>query len=337
MKLAGLSAWLFWAILLSDALAQAQTGRGFGASSGFMSGSSAGSTSRQTQNPSRSPSITSNVPSRGMPSPGNQARFAVPPALPAQTRSFQGFGVSSRFENKFGAFGARHFDWRRIDFRRHPHFWRDWRFVVIEVPGFIGTTFTSPYVAVNPYFTGYGWGEQWATEQAPGAERTRGPGWLAPFDPTPHEIVDRMLTVAAVTNVDVVYDLGAGDGRVLIAAAKKRGARGVGFEVDPGLVKLARENVRREKLDDLVEIRQQDFMSADLSAATVVTLYLSYDGNLAVRPKLMRELKRGARVVSYTFDMAEWQPKIAESYRNAVGERHMLYMWQISDPLVFSN
>jgi SAM-dependent methyltransferase len=335
MKLAGLSVWLFLAVLLSAAPAQAQATRGgFGASGGFTSGSAAGSTARQSQNPSRSSTITSNVPSRALPSPVNQTRFVRPPILPPQARSFQGFGVSSRFENKFG---AGHFDRRRIDFRRHPRFWRDWRFVVIEVPGFIGTTITAPYFPFAPSFAGYGWSEQRLMEQAPGAAPTRGPGWLAPFDPTPHEIVDRMLALAAVTNVDVVYDLGAGDGRVLIAAAKKHGARGVGFEVDPGLVKLARENVHREKLEDLVEIRQQDFMSADLSAATVVTLYLSYDGNLAVRPKLMRELKPGARVVSYTFDMAEWQPKIAESCRNAAGERHMLYMWQMSDPLRFSN
>ena len=91
----------------------------------------------------------------------------------------------------------------------------------------------------------------------------------------------------------------------------------MGFEIDPGLVKLARENVRKQGVEHLVEIRQQDFLTADLSSPSVVTLYLSYDGNLTVRPRLMSQLKTGARVVSYTFDMAEWQPKVAENYRDA--------------------
>jgi precorrin-6B methylase 2 len=171
----------------------------------------------------------------------------------------------------------------------------------------------------------------------PDGPTVRAPDRLAPFDPTPQDIVGRMLSLAAVTARDLVYDLGAGDGRVVIAAAKNYRAKAIGFEVDPGLVKLARENVRREGVDHLVEIRQQDLRTVDLSPATVVTLYLSYDANLALRPKLLRELKPGARVVSYTFDLAEWQPKVVESVRDAAGEKHMLYMWQISDPPVFSN
>ena len=91
-----------------------------------------------------------------------------------------------------------------------------------------------------------------------------------------------MLAIAAVKKGDVVYDLGSGDGRVVIAAAKKYGVKAVGFEIDPGLVKLAQENVRQQGVEKLVEIRQQDFMTADLSKATVVTLYLSYDGNAAL-------------------------------------------------------
>ncbi len=87
----------------------------------------------------------------------------------------------------------------------------------------------------------------------------------------------------------------------------------------------------------LVEIRQQDFLTADLSSATVVTLYLSYDGNLALRPQLMRQLKPGTRIVPYTFDMGDWQPKIVEAYRDAAGESHTLYLWEIGAPLVFSD
>lgn len=184
------------------------------------------------------------------------------------------------------------------------------------------------------------------TEVAPGVVRAerryreestaelsgRGSDRLAPFDPTPHEVVERMLALAGARKSDVVYDLGAGDGRVLITAAKKYGARGVGFEIDAGLVKLARENARRAGVEKLVEIRQQNFLGADLSPASLVTLYLSYDGNLAVRESLMRQLKPGARVVSYTFDMGDWPPKIAETYRDAAGNAHALFFWEIAEP-----
>lgn len=157
------------------------------------------------------------------------------------------------------------------------------------------------------------------------------PESVAPFDPTPQEIVERMLALAGVKKGDVVYDLGAGDGRILIAAAKK-GVRAVGFETDPGLVKLARENVRSAGVEKLVEIREQDFLAADLSGASVVTLYLSYDGNLAVRDRLQSQLRPGARVVSYTFDMGDWPAKIAESYRDKTGNAHALYLWEITTP-----
>ena len=213
---------------------------------------------------------------------------------------------------------------------RHRHFFIPSSTVFIEVPRFAGSTVT------GPFFSTYGWTEQRLVEVPTGDPRVRASGQWAPFDPTPHEVVERMLAVAAVKQSDVIYDLGSGDGRVLIAAAKKYGAKAVGFEIDPGLVKLARENVRREDVEKLVEIRHQDFMTADLSPATVVTLYLSYDGNLAVRPKLTRELKPGARVVSYAFDMGDWQPKVVESYRDAAGDTHLLYLWQISDPQSYS-
>jgi SAM-dependent methyltransferase len=183
---------------------------------------------------------------------------------------------------------------------------------------------------------------RYANEPA-GAVPERGADSLAPFDPTPQEVVERLLSLARVKRGDVVYDLGSGDGRILIAAAKKYGVRGVGYEIDPGLVKLARENIRRAGLEKLVEIRHEDFLGADLSPASVVTLYLSYDGNLAVRDQLSGQLKPGARVVSYTFDMGDWQPKVAESYRDAAGNRHQLYLWEItkqalarqsSDPII---
>jgi SAM-dependent methyltransferase len=166
-----------------------------------------------------------------------------------------------------------------------------------------------------------------------GAMPGRGEGRLAPFDPTPQDVVERMLALARVRKDDVIYDLGSGDGRILIAAAKKYGVRGVGYEIDAGLVKLARENIRRAGVDKLVEIRQEDFLAADVSPASVVTLYLSYDGNLAVRDQLNLQLKPGARVVSYMFDMGDWQPKITESYRDSAGDVHTLYLWEVAKPV----
>jgi ubiquinone/menaquinone biosynthesis C-methylase UbiE len=150
-------------------------------------------------------------------------------------------------------------------------------------------------------------------------------------------VVERMLKLARVKDGDVLYDLGSGDGRLVIAAAKKFGARAVGFEIDAGLIKLARENARKDGVENLVEFRQQDFLTADLSPASVVTLYLSYDGNLAVRPQLMQQLRAGARVVSYTFDMGDWSAKIAESYRDKAGNAHMLYLWEIGGGVLFSD
>ena len=203
--------------------------------------------------------------------------------------------------------------------------------MIIEVPSYVVGGLTPQVIPSS------GWVEPGLYADPPAGSSARAPGQLAPFDPTPQEVVDRMLVLAGVKKGDVVYDLGAGDGRVVIAAAKKYGAQAVGFEIDPGLVKLARENVRKQGVESLVEIRQQDFLTVDLSPATVVSLYLSYDGNLALRPQLIRQLKPGARIVSYTFDMGDWQPKIVESYRDAAGEAHALYLWEIGAPMTFSD
>ena len=206
--------------------------------------------------------------------------------------------------------------------------WGTWGNVFVGVPYY-------ETVVATTQFAGDGWPYPPDGAISPWSSPVRSPGQLAPFDPTPHDVVDRMLALAKVKSSDVVYDLGAGDGRLAIAAAKKYGARAVGFEIDPGLAKLARENVRREGVEKLVEIRQQDFMRADLSPASVVTLYLSYDGNLAVRPRLLNQLRPGSRVVSNTFDMGDWQPKIAEAYRDSAGDTYMLYYWEIAEPQVY--
>jgi len=212
----------------------------------------------------------------------------------------------------------------------HSHFFGP-GISIVDVPTFdITTTTVTTYDAPDS-----GWAPPSGTAGVPRDPRIRSTTQLAPFDPTSQELVYRMLTLAGIKKGDVVYDLGAGDGRMVIAAAKKYGVKAVGYEIDPGLVKLARENVRKQGVEKLVEIRQQDFMKANLSPATIVTLYLSYDGNLAVRSRLMNQLRPGARVVSYTFDMGDWAPKITEAYRDAGGDTHLLYYWEISSPEMY--
>ena len=130
------------------------------------------------------------------------------------------------------------------------------------------------------------------------------------FVPTPQAAVDAMLDVAQVKAGDVVYDLGSGDGRIVIAAAKKYGARGVGIEIDPALVKLAKDRAAAAGVADRVRFVEQDLFAANLSEASVVTLYLLQSLNERLRPKLVRELKPGARVVSHMFNMGpEWPPE----------------------------
>jgi len=129
-----------------------------------------------------------------------------------------------------------------------------------------------------------------------------------PFVESPQPVVDRMLEVADVTENDVVYDLGSGDGRIPITAARDYGARGVGIEIKPDLVERARGNAQDAGVGDRVEFREGDLFEADISEATVVTLYLLPSVNLELRPKLFRELEPGTRIVSHDFDMDEWEP-----------------------------
>ena len=149
---------------------------------------------------------------------------------------------------------------------------------------------------------------------------------LAPYVPTPQEVVDRMLQLAAVTKADVVYDLGCGDGRIPITAAKAYGARGVGVDIDPQRIAEANENARKEGVTHLVTFKQADLFSTDISEATVVTLYLLPRLNVKLRPKLFAELKNGTRIVSHAFDMAEWQP---EKHLKVDGRD--VYYWTITD------
>jgi ribosomal protein L11 methylase PrmA len=130
------------------------------------------------------------------------------------------------------------------------------------------------------------------------------------YIPTAQPVVDAMLEAADVTNSDVVYDLGSGDGRIVITAAKKFGARGVGVEIDAGLVKKATENAAAAGVTERVRFVNQNLFDANIGEATVVTLYLLQSLNERLRPKLVRELKPGTRVVSHVFNMGpEWPPE----------------------------
>jgi precorrin-6B methylase 2 len=142
-----------------------------------------------------------------------------------------------------------------------------------------------------------------------------------PYVPTPEPVVEQMLELADVGPKDVVYDLGSGDGRIVVAAAK-RGARAVGVDLDPDRIRDARANVRRAGVEDRVELRQGDLFEVDLRPATVVTIYLLPNVNLELRPKLMRELKSGTRIVSHSFDMGEWKPD-----RTVEVDGRKIYLW----------
>ena len=128
------------------------------------------------------------------------------------------------------------------------------------------------------------------------------------YVPTPDKVVAEMLQLANVSEDDVVYDLGSGDGRIPIMAAKRYGARGVGVEIDSGRIQQARENAREAGMAKSVKFIQQDLFKTDLSEATVVTLYLLPELNVKLRPKLLRELEPGTPIVSHSFDMGEWEP-----------------------------
>ena len=145
-----------------------------------------------------------------------------------------------------------------------------------------------------------------------------------PYVPTPQTVVDEMLKLAAVTKDDVVYDLGSGDGRIVITAAKKYGVRGVGVDIDPERVKEANANAVQASVTDRVKFIEQDLFQTDLKEASVVTLYLLPEVNLRLRPKLWRELKPGTRVVSHAFDMGDWEPE-----KTVKVEGRTIYYWVI--------
>jgi len=148
-----------------------------------------------------------------------------------------------------------------------------------------------------------------------------------PFVPTPDEVVTEMLKMAQVGEDDVLYDLGCGDGRIVITAAKKFGCRGTGIDIDPERIKESRENAIKAGVSNRVKFIQMDLFEAEFSEATVVTLYLLSDVNLRLRPKLLRELRPGTRVVSHEFSMGKWEPDALstveiDNYRKIRPEYH---------------
>jgi SAM-dependent methyltransferase len=156
----------------------------------------------------------------------------------------------------------------------------------------------------------------------------RVPGQEVPDVRTPPAVVNEMLRLANVTADDTVYDLGSGDGRIVIAAAKDRGARGVGYEIDPALVKQAMDRARSLGLSERVTFHQGDLFQADLRPATVVTLYLGNELNRRLRPKLLSELRPGSRIVSHNFGMEDWVPAQTMEVSSNQGT-HTLYLWVV--------
>lgn len=153
---------------------------------------------------------------------------------------------------------------------------------------------------------------------------------LAPYVATPMTVVEKMLEMAAVTENDVVYDLGCGDGRIVITAAKKCGARGVGIDLDPERIEESRRNAREAGVESLVIFRQEDATQADLSEATVITMYLLTESNEMLRPLLERTLREGVRVISHNYDIPGWSDREIDyvSIKAEDGVDHSIYLYR---------
>src|SRR3954452_11983008 len=150
------------------------------------------------------------------------------------------------------------------------------------------------------------------------------PRLYVPYVPSPNPVVDGMLKLAGVSAADTVYDLGCGDGRIVIAAAKTYGAKGVGVDINPERLEEARANAKSAKVEDKVHFEENDLFKANISNATVVTLYLLPGVNERLKPKLMKELKPGTRIVSHSFDMGDWKPE-----KDEVIEGRHIYLWTV--------
>jgi SAM-dependent methyltransferase len=153
-----------------------------------------------------------------------------------------------------------------------------------------------------------------------------------PFVPTTDEAVQAMLKLAGVKKTDIVYDLGCGDGRIVIAAAKTYGAHGVGIDINPVRIGEAKENARKAGVENLVRFEENDLFQADIHEASVVTLFLLSHINLKLRPKLLQDLKPGTRIVSNTFDMGDWKAEKEFTVGDSNEESylsHRLFLWTV--------
>lgn len=162
--------------------------------------------------------------------------------------------------------------------------------------------------------------------QEPPVVQIEAQGPEVPFVPTPEDTVDQMLRLAEVRPGDIVYDLGSGDGRIVITAVRKYGARGVGVDIDPERVTEANQNARKAGVAQQVEFRQGDLFKAEIGEATVVTLYLLPSVNERLKPKLLSELRPGTRIVSHAFDMGDWKP-----VREMEVDGRTLYLWVVPE------
>jgi SAM-dependent methyltransferase len=144
------------------------------------------------------------------------------------------------------------------------------------------------------------------------------------YEPSSPEITAAMLQLGGVGPKDILYDLGCGDGRVVITAANKFGTRGVGIDIDPKRIEESESNAKKAGVTHLVQFRNEDLFESDISEATVVTLYLWPSVNLKLRPKLLSDLKPGTRVVSHSHDMGDWPPE-----KEVKVEGHRIYLWTI--------
>jgi hypothetical protein len=152
-----------------------------------------------------------------------------------------------------------------------------------------------------------------------------------PYVPTHTMIVDKMLEMAEVKGSDVLWDLGSGDGRIPVTAAKRFGTRGFGVDIDPQRIKEANENAHKNDVADKVRFIQEDLFNIDFGEASVVTLYLLPDVNLRLRPKLIDSLKPGTRIVSHNYDMGKWQPEKTEIVKTPDNADHIVYLWRVPE------
>jgi tRNA G37 N-methylase Trm5 len=151
---------------------------------------------------------------------------------------------------------------------------------------------------------------------------------LAPYVPTPQDVVDRMLLLAGVQKGDLVVDLGCGDGRIPVTAAKKYGARGLGVDIDPVRIAEANANAKAAGVEHLVTFRLQDAMKTDVSEATVVTTFLLSASNLKLRPILTKQLKPGSRIITHNFSMGDWAPEKYDTFKDAEGRTRTIYLYR---------